>query len=282
VIIPTYNRSGMVTEAVDSVLEQDFQDMEIIVVDDGSTDGTEKALRGLLPRIRYLRQENSGVSSARNRGVAEARGSWIAFLDSDDLWLPDKLKTQALFFKTFPGSRICHTNEIWIRRGRRVNPRLRHRRSGGWLFEDLCELSLISPSSILIRRDLLDEAGGFDEGLPAGEDYDLWLKISLISRIDYISRPLVIKRGGHDDQLSRTVWGLDRFRISSLRRMLEEHDLSPRQRRAAIRSLRTKCLVLAEGGAKRGRREMAAYYRRLMNEYPEDSHGTQGNPPGQN
>ncbi len=99
VVIPTYNRAQMVSEAVRSVLEQTFGDLEVIVVDDGSTDGTREALKPHADKIRYLRQENSGVSAARNRGIAEARGSLIAFLDSDDLWLPAKLKNQVLFFQ---------------------------------------------------------------------------------------------------------------------------------------------------------------------------------------
>ena len=262
----------MVSEAVRSVLEQTFGDLEVIVVDDGSTDGTREALKPHADKIRYLRQENSGVSAARNRGIAEARGSLIAFLDSDDLWLPAKLKTQVLFFEAFPRSRVCHTDEIWIRHGKWVNQRLHHRRLGGWIFEDLCRMSLISPSSVVLRRDLLEEVGGFDESLPAGEDFDLWLRISPVARIDYITRPLLIKRGGHDDQLSRSIWGLDRFRVAALQKALDSGGLTKEQRRAARESLEAKCRVIAGGSTKRGRPEDAARYLDIIQEYSEDDH----------
>ena len=123
VIIPTYNRDWIVGEAIDSVLDQDFDDYELMVVDDGSDDRTPQILAAYANRITVLHQPNRGVSAARNRGIAAAAGRLIAFLDSDDLWLPQKLSTQARFFAENPDAVINQTEERWIRNGVRVNPK---------------------------------------------------------------------------------------------------------------------------------------------------------------
>ena len=211
VVIPSYNRASLLKEAIDSVLGQDFDDFELIVVDDGSTDDTPGLLQSY-PNICVVRQDRRGVSAARNAGIRRASGRFLAFLDSDDLWLPGKLSAQMTFFKTHPKAVICQTEEVWIRSGVRVNPKRRHRKYAGMIFERSVELCLVSPSAVMLERSLLDEVGWFDESLPACEDYDLWLRIACRFPIHLITTPLVIKRGGHPDQLSR-VPGLERFRI---------------------------------------------------------------------
>ena len=125
VIIPTFNRAKLLVEAVRSVLDQKDvpEDVEIIVVDDGSTDNTAKALAALAGKIAYIRHEHSGVSKARNLGISRSSGEWIAFLDSDDLWRPGKLRAQMKFFSDHPETFVCQTDEIWVRNGRRLNPR---------------------------------------------------------------------------------------------------------------------------------------------------------------
>jgi glycosyltransferase involved in cell wall biosynthesis len=266
VIIPTYNRASMVIEAVESVLEQTFKDFELIVVDDGSTDHTLSLLEKFGPSLRLCRQENRGVSAARNRGLAEAGGELIAFLDSDDLWLPEKLAVQASYLRTFPQAALCHTEEIWLRRGRRVNPRRRHAKASGKAFAELLRESLISPSAVVIRRAVLEGAGGFDERLPACEDYALWLTLARTHRIHLIDRPLVIKRGGHPDQLSRTLWGLDRFRVQVLRELASDAGLSPEEALEVRLVLEEKCRILAAGCRKRGRAGEAEEYLRLAGE----------------
>jgi len=263
VIIPTFNRRALVAEAIESVLAQREADFELIVVDDGSTDGTEAALAPLRDRFRLLRQANRGVSAARNAGARIARGQWLAFLDSDDLWLPDKLGTQMAFLRAHAEVRICQTGEIWIRNGVRVNPCNHHRKPDGDVFLPSLHRCLVSPSAVVLRRDLFEAAGGFDESLPACEDYDLWLRLAWRTAVPLIDRPLVIKRGGHADQLSRRYWGMDRFRVRSLRRLLEEPDLGASQHEAVRGVLREKCAILAQGAAKRGRLEEAREYREL-------------------
>ncbi len=273
VIIPTYNRAWCLPEAIDAVLAQTYRDYELIVVDDGSTDETASILTGYDDKIRRIRQANRGVSAARNLGVQKSRGALIAFLDSDDLWQPGKLARQVAFFDRQPEAMICQTEEIWIRRGRRVNPKQRHRKPSGWIFEPSLALCLVSPSAVMMRRELLEEMGGFDETLPACEDYDLWLRVSLRHPIHLIEDPLVVKRGGHADQLSGAA-GLDRFRIRSLDKILARENLTPSQRQAAAAMLREKCRIYAAGCRKRGKTGEADRYDRLAAQY--DLHDQSG------
>ncbi len=260
VIIPTHNRAAWVKEAAASVLAQTFGDYELLVVDDGSTDGTGDALAPLNGRLKVLRlEERRGVSAARNRGAASARGEWLAFLDSDDLWLPEKLARQMEYLRSHPDCAICQTEEIWIRNGVRVNPPQTHRKAGGDIFLPSLARCLVSPSAVMLRRRLFEEVGGFDETLPAAEDYDLWLRVAWRQPVGLVPEPLVIKRGGHADQLSRQ-WGLDRFRIRALRKILQEPLLPPRYREAAERTLGRKCAIYAQGCEKRGKLAEAREY----------------------
>jgi glycosyltransferase involved in cell wall biosynthesis len=266
VIIPTYNRGWIVQEAIDSVLNQDFSDYELIVVDDGSNDNTREILESYGKAITVLQQSNRGVSAARNRGIAEAAGRLIAFLDSDDLWLPGKLTTQVKFFEENADAVINQTQEIWIRNGARVNPKKRHHKFSGMIFERSLALCLVSPSAVMIKKSLFDAVGGFDEQLPACEDYDLWLRISCRYPAHLIDFPLIIKRGGHDDQLSKAA-GLDKYRIQSLMKIIDSDLLTPQQYKAAVITLKEKSEVYAGGCRKRGREEEAEYFSALAKKY---------------
>ncbi|HXQ24016.1 MAG TPA: glycosyltransferase family A protein [Candidatus Acidoferrales bacterium] len=264
VIIPTFNRRAMVCEAVVSVCAQKDAAYECIVVDDGSTDGSAEALeREFGARIRVVHSANRGVAAARNLGVAHSRGELLAFLDSDDLWLPGKLAAQVAFFAAHPEAQICQTDEIWMRHGVRVNPCAHHRKPSGDIFAASLRLCLVSPSAGMLRRRSFTRNGGFDEGLPACEDYDLWLRIARDTPVWLIDRPLVIKRGGHADQLSRRFWGMDRFRVAALVRLLAEGHLTAAQRIATIGVLGEKCAILVQGATRRGRLDEAERYRAL-------------------
>jgi glycosyltransferase involved in cell wall biosynthesis len=265
VIIPTFNRSSLVPEAVDSVFKQTFTDFELIVVDDGSNDDTSEVLTPYKDRLVYCFQKNRGVSGARNLGIQMAQGRWIAFLDSDDLWLPRKLETQTRFVSQNPGALICQTEEIWLRHGRRVNPQKKHQKFSGDVFAPSLRLCIVSPSAVMIRKDLFEQVGFFDEGLPAGEDYDLWLRISARFPIFLINQPLIIKRGGHPDQLSRSTPSLDRFRIQALVKILNSGELTVSQYDLAYKELKTKCQIYGQGCLKRGRTEEGNYYLQLPN-----------------
>lgn len=270
VIIPTRNRAAMVRQAVESVLAQKDASLELIVVDDGSTDETPHVLTAYGARIQVIRREqSSGVSAARNAGIAASRGEWIAFLDSDDLWLPQKVCTQLEYFRTHVGMRICQTDEIWMHRGRRRNPKKYHAKPSGWCFERLLERCLVSPSAVMMHRSLFEEVGLFDESLPACEDYDLWLRIGCRHPIGLVPKALVVKRGGHDDQLSATVPALDRFRLQAMAKLLETVPLTPAQRNQTLKVLKRKAAIYAAGCLKRGKTAEAFWAMNLVQGHEE-------------
>ncbi len=277
VIIPTYNRESFIKESIESVLHQTFSDFELIVVDDGSTDDTDTILEFFKSDLQYIKQSNQGPSAARNTGIRLAAGNWISFLDSDDLWMPQKLECQIQFVRNFPETRICYTEELWYRKGRRVNPAKKHQKFSGRFYKKMLSLCLISPSSVLIHRSVFDNAGLFDESLPACEDYDLWLRIGARYSIDLISEPLIIKRNGHDGQQSMKFWGMDRFRIQALKKILDSDILTLEDKNATATMLMQKCSILANGCEKRGKLEEAAYYRNLAKSQREVINGTQNN-----
>jgi glycosyltransferase involved in cell wall biosynthesis len=268
VIIPTHNRRDTLARALDSVLAQTMQPTEVIVVDDGSSDDTRRLVAGY-PRVRYLYQENAGVSSARNLGIEAARGEWLAFLDSDDEWQPDKLRHQQALLVNNPSLKICHTEEIWIRNGRRVNAMKKHAKSGGYIFDRCLPLCVISPSSVIIHKSVFQTVGTFDPDLPACEDYDLWLRICAHYPVGFVESPQIIKYGGHEDQLSQRFWGMDRFRITALEKIIGSGTLCGDNLHQAVRTLIGKAAILENGASKRGRIEEAARYQALQQRYRE-------------
>ncbi len=268
IIIPTYNRKELVREAVESVLAQKDvgEECETIVVDDGSTDGTGEALSRFGDRITCLRRERSGVSAARNLGISRSKGEWIAFLDSDDLWRPGKLAAQVRFFSDNPGVPLCQTEEVWVRNGNRVNPRSYHKKPEGHCFSQLLERCLVSPSAVMIHRGVFEEVGLFDQSFPACEDFDLWLRIGCRFPLGLVPKPLVVKRGGHPDQLSATVASLDRYRIQAIANLLRTTPLTKDQRISARLALVKKCRIYTDGCRKRGKTEEAERIDRLAGE----------------
>lgn len=270
VIIPTYNRQAYVREAIESVLSQTYSPFELLVVDDGSTDNTPALLKAYQERINVLRQANRGVSAARNTGIRSARGAFIALLDSDDYWRPDKLALQMDWFDAHPEALICQTEEIWIRNGVRVNPGVRHKKQTGHIFEPSLALCLISPSAVMMRTSLLEETGLFDESLPACEDYDLWLRVTSKYPVGLVKTPAIVKRGGHADQLS-AMRELDKYRIHAIVKILQKGVLSAAQRTAAAEMLTRKCRIYATGCRKRGRVEEARAYMALSERFLPES-----------
>ncbi len=260
VVIPSHNRSRLVVRALDSILSQTRPADEILVVDDGSEDDTVERIRGQQPAVRVVAQPHSGVSAARNRGIRESTGEWIAFLDSDDEWLPTKLEKQLDALAASPDLSLCHTDEIWIRRGRRVKPMEKHRKYGGEIFERCLPLCVISPSSAILHRRLFDEVGLFDESLPACEDYDLWLRVTARFPVLYLDEPLIVKYGGHEDQLSHRFWGMDRFRIRALENIIDSGVLTDEQREAAEKILVEKIRIYLIGARKREKHEDVVTY----------------------
>ena len=246
------------------MIDQTFIDWELIVVDDGSTDSTDVIVRQSNDeRIKYVRQQNAGVSAARNHGVSLARYPWLAFLDSDDWWQPSKLEKQLKAVGDFPQYRAFYTNEIWIRRGRRVNQKRKHRKSGGWIYQNCLPLCIISPSSVILKKSLLCETNGFDESFPVCEDYELWLRLTCQNPVCFLDEDLIVKTGGHSDQLSRSRWGLDRFRIRALEKSFHSGRLTPIQRVWTAREIVAKAQILETGYRNRGKLRGASKYEDL-------------------
>jgi len=268
VIIPTYNRRELLSEAIGSVLNQAYEDFQLVIVDDGSTDGTKDMIKEYRdPRINYIFQKKRGVSNARNRGIFESCGEYVSFLDSDDLWKRDKLKIQTDLMNNKKDIFISYTDEIWMRKGIRVNPMNKHKKYSGWIFEKCLPLCIVSPSSVMIRRELFNDIGLFDESLPVCEDYDMWLRISSQYPIFLIDKKLIIKRGGHPGQLSKRSWGNDIYRVKALLKILNGDHLSQNYRKKAREELIKKCRILANGYFKRGKIKKGNQYINLIEKH---------------
>ena len=223
VIIPTYNRYELLKRALISVFAQTHQPKEVIVVDDGSTDNTSQIKKDF-PNIIYIYQKNKGVSSARNIGIKASTCSYIAFLDSDDEWHEDKLNIQVNFHKNNKDILISYTDELWIRNNEIVKIPKKFVKHGGEIFKECLSHCIIAPSATLIHKSLLDEVGLFDESLEVCEDYDLWLRIAVKNEIGLVDEKLITKHAGHEDQLSFKYWGMDRYRVIALEKLLNCED----------------------------------------------------------
>jgi glycosyltransferase involved in cell wall biosynthesis len=267
VIIPTYNRASVLSRAIDSVLAQSHSADEIIVVDDGSTDETQKLIESQYPQINYIYQSNKGVSAARNTGIQQANGNWICLLDSDDSWQINKLKKQYNAINENSDYLICHTNETWYRDGKILNQGKKHEKRGGYIFQHCLPLCAISPSSVMINKQVFDDLGLFDEELPACEDYDMWLRITAKYPVLFIDEALTNKFGGHEDQLSKQYWGMDRFRIIALEKCIKSDSLNNENRQAAIDMLIKKVTIFLKGSEKHGKNEYCDRFEALLAEY---------------
>ncbi len=264
VIIPTYNRGQRLKKAIDSVLAQSHQDFELIVVDDGSDDNTAGLLGNYNSDILYIRQENRGPAAARNRGIEKARYNILAFLDSDDWFAENKLATQIKAMGQKPSCLISHTNEIWYRNGRILNQKRKHKKNSGDIFKQSLELCAVGMSTVMMRREIFERYGLFDEDLPCCEDYDLWLRVSAEQEFLLVEEPLTLKDGGRDDQVS-TIYrtGMDKFRIQAIMKILVSGRLTEEQAGIARRELERKCRIYGTGCIKHGRVEEGQYYLNL-------------------
>ena len=261
VIIPTYNRCDLLKRAINSVIKQTITPKEIIIVDNGSTDQTYQMVSSLFPEINYFIEKKRGVSAARNKGILESKSKWIAFLDSDDTWKPTKLEKQ-MEFSTFNQDkyRIIHTDETWYRNKKFLNQLKKHKKSGGNIFKNSLQLCCISPSSVVLKKQIFDDYGLFDENLEVCEDYDMWIRITSKEEVGFLDSPLVSKYGGHSDQLSKKFWGMDRFRIKSLEKNLKNELFSKPQKINVLGTLIEKLTIVSDGALKRGNKEIFKKY----------------------
>ena len=259
VVIPSYNRKDFLKRSIDSAINQTKKPLEIIVVDDGSTDGTEAMIKSDYDFVKFIKQKNKGVSAARNIGIKVSIGEWICFLDSDDEWKKDKLEKQINAMKSNPGYKFFHSNEIWIKNGIRINQKKKHKKYGGDIFDKCLDMCRISPSSVMIDKTVFDEVGNFNEDLVVCEDYELWLRICDKYRVFFIDEPLIIKYGGHQGQLSYSIESIENHRIKALEYLILEN-LNRKNKRHAIQMLLSKLNIYLKGLVKRKKNDEIAVY----------------------
>ena len=266
VIIPTFNRSNFLRKAIESVLSQTYREFELIVVDDGSTDNTYEVVLGFKSEIVYIKQENRGAAAARNTGIKRAKNKFLAFLDSDDCWDKEKLATQIDEMQKNPSYLVSHTQETWYRNGVLLKQKRKHKKYSGYIFDKCLPLCAVGMSTVMIKKELFERVGEFDENFPCCEDYDFWLRVSVRHPFLFIDKPLTSKDGGKLDQLSfiyRT--GMDKFRIQAIVKVLEAGNiLSDKQRRLAMEELKRKCQIYGNGCVKHGREKEGKYYLQLL------------------
>ena len=265
VIIPSHYREVELRRAISSVTSQSYENFELLIVDDGKTLSQSVSSEiQRLARTRLLRQKHLGVAEARNYGIRASQGEILAFLDSDDFWLPEKLEKQIEFMKMHPEIAILQNREIWIRNGKRVNPAKKHVMKDGNLFSDSLRMCIISPSSVMLKREVLDECGVFDTNFTVCEDYDLWLRITAKYKVGLVDEALTVKHGGHHGQLSRALPAMDRFRLIALIKLLQSNLLEDWQMNNTYKEVQRKAEILKKGALKRGLNREAQTYSALV------------------
>lgn len=237
VVIPCYNAKRWISATLKSVLAQTWPDLEIIVVDDGSSDGSADLVRSQFPSVTLIKQVNRGVAAARNKGIANATGDWIAFIDADDIWLPGKLEAQWRLLSTQLNARMAYT-AWYVWQCTEPEPtngfieKLELEKSGepsrwsgpsGWIYPELLEDCCVWTSTVIAHRSLLDEIGVFDEKLPIGEDYDLWLRASRVTPILHVPAPLALYRM-HPNSITKSAPAIN-FQALVLSRAIEHWGL---------------------------------------------------------
>ena len=272
VIIPTYNRENFIERAIRSVLRQSVACSEIIIVDDGSMDQTAVLVSSLREHsdipIHYFYQDNMGPAAARNLGVQQAQSELIAFLDSDDHWRKDKLALQLMAMDENQVFLISYTCEQWLRKGVHLNQKKKHIPRHGDIFSHCLQLCAVGMSTVIVRRELFEEIGFFSPGFRCCEDYDFWLRVSCRYQFLLVDKPLTIKEGGRDDQVSfQYRVGMDKLHIHAITRLLESKTLTGEQSELALRELQQKCHIYGHGCIKHGKDVEGRAYFDLYKKY---------------
>ena len=218
--------------------------------------------------IIYRRTENRGPGAARNLGVELAKYPFLAFIDSDDHWRPEKLARQMQAMAENPQYGISHTEEVWYRRGKHLNKKSIHHPRHGYIFPHCLQICAVGMSTVLMTKEMFGRYGGFDESLPCCEDYDLWLRLSWQHDFLLVPEALTVKEGGRPDQLSSHYRvGMDKYRIQALEKLIEHYPLSDIQMDQAIAELKKKSLIFGNGCIKHGKIEQGHHYLGIAEKY---------------
>lgn len=236
VVIPTYNSSVSLREAIESVLAQTYKDFEIIVIDDGSTDDTEAVVRSLGNRVGYFKQENQGAGAARNAGIKRSRGEYIAFLDADDLWGAGKLDQQIPLLEHDPQLGLVYSDWAVVSSDGVIEQSYLQKvpSASGYVFDKLVQWGFILTSGVVVRRTCLDDVGDFDNSLSIAQDYDLWLRICYRWKVALVEKPLVTKRNW-DGSLSSNLEKTAVERIALFEKILGNFSDMPNRTRRIVR-----------------------------------------------
>lgn len=269
VVIPVRERAQMLQRAVESVLRQTWRDYDLVVVDDASRLEDLSIVRNLVESSGHhwlSFDENRGPAAARNAGVlaGEQQGTqWVAFLDSDDVWKPEKLERQLLWHADYPEVGVSQCQEAWIRNGVKVGKKRSQLQPEGRIFAQCIDSCCISPSCMMMTLSLWKELGGFDERYRVCEDYELWLRLSLknpVGLVRDVPDPLVIRHGGHEDQLSFSIEAMDRFRVMAMLELLLNGSLGQEETVLVEKGIARKSEILEQGARKRSLRSHAEVY----------------------
>ncbi len=297
VVVSTFNKKEMVADCIRSILDQTFRDFEIVVSDDGSTDGTPyhvfrefqaqpKAIEILARQspgsirpfshiftsqgipIQYHYCQSRGLSTARNRGIKAARGEYIAFLEAEDLWDERHLATQMAFIEANPATRVCYVTHKYVgedRKRRLPDPET----PDGWIFRAALERSPMCTSGVLVHRSCFAECGTFDENLPACEDYDMWVRLSAHYQIRFVEGVTVARRAMRRDGSPR-AWSWDRFRVYALEKAFQSGRLTIGQRLLVAEEIVRKCERLVEGFKRQKSEERSNFYERKRRRFAQE------------
>ena len=227
VIIPTYNRDHQTLKAIKSVINQTFTDWHLIIIDDGSEEKYYSYLKNNIPQDNriILKQINhcGRVGKVRNKGIKESLTPYIAFLDSDDYWLEDKLALQLDYLKENPHINWLHSYEIWRRNDKEISQKNQKHYKEGNIFKDCLQKCIVGPSTVILKKELFQYYGLFSETLEVAEDYELWLRIASKEPIGYIEDPLSVKIDHNNQQLSHKYPYIVPFHIEALEGLLHDY-----------------------------------------------------------
>lgn len=263
VVIPVFNRSGILPRALQSVLRQSYSNLEILVVDDHSTENIREVCVSY--PVHYQLSDGRGVSAARNTGIKKSRGEMIAFLDSDDEWVPQKIELQMEYLQQHPECSFVHSNELWLHNGEPVAQLAKHKKYGGRIFDKCLELCIIGASCTMVRRELIERIGSFDEYFPTCEDYDYWLRVCAQENVGFLEEELTIKHAGHSDQLSLQYHSMDLWRLRALVKHMNSPFLTAEEHKLLVDNIQKKSQFVLKGARKHKNHEAEAEVLGILN-----------------
>jgi len=266
VIIHTYNNEKFIVETVESVLNQTYKDYEIIIVDDGSVDGTRDALIPYMQKIRYHYKENGGIASAKNAGISLSETEFVAFLDHDDLWAPDKLQLQMEHFNENPQIGLVYAKYTSFRDGKELRTKPEKGYSG-WIFKELLSKSFIQTSTVVVKRECLDAVGPYDETFFLGDEYDMFLRIARKFQCGFVDKGLTRYRV-HDTNASNNDFLFDNENLGVYKKIYNNFtDLDGVEKKILRKRIARYSMKVAEGLYSQGKLEESKEYQKEANSF---------------